>query len=301
MRKILLLIVLLFFAFGAYRLVTRGAVPPDSEVVEALFVPQKKEGARSLDLSVRAAGLYYLDERNELTELYAKNADVSTPIASVTKLMLALVSAETYAEIDTFTMTKEVLSGKGPSGFFKEGDTFLFPDLLKAVLIESNNDGARALALKNGEEGMVDRMNEKASELELFKTHFRTPTGLDLDAPHEASNVSSPYDLARLLSYLKTKHAEILDITKEREFELKNVSGEVNHVAKTTNRLLDDSEFRVVGGKTGDTPLSKKNLAVIVESPRKDGYFVSVVLGSDDHFSDTKKLIQWGRESFGWE
>lgn len=286
---------------GGVALIFRAkTVPVDTPPPEA-FVPVRKTGAEDPQLSLRAAGVFYADETGRITELYGKGATASTPIASITKLMLAIMANEIYAEIDVFTVDRAALSGKGPSGFFKIGEKFTLTELVHAMLIESNNDAARLLAARVGEFEMVARMNEKATELGMNDTVFRSPTGLDLDTPREASNRSTPRDLATLLFYIQAERPELFEIARKQEYQIVDATGAPHHLAVATNKLLSDSSLGIIGGKTGDTPLAKKNLALLLRAPNGRGSIVTVVLGSDDHFADSRKLMEWTNSSFRWE
>ena len=104
-------------------------------------------------------------------------------------------------------------------------------------------------------------------------------------------------------------YPEILEITSLPRYDIKTASGGFNHTAVSTDKFLsDDNEklscqgkpLKILGGKTGSTDLSKKNLLLITETPNKVGWLVTIVLSADDNFKDTSRLINWICDSYDW-
>lgn len=223
------------------------------------------------------------------------------PIASLTKLMTSIIASEHFSASREFTITKDTIAKNGATKKFPLETVVSTDTLLKTLLVESNNDSARALALEYGYDAFLHLMNERAHMLGLQDTWYGDPAGLDPD-DNSPPNHSSAYDTARLLTYLYTSHPQLFDILKIQLYPVTDIHRNRLYIAETTNKLLDDSEIplSIIGGKTGSTPLAKKNLAVITSIPNNNGFLVFVVLDSDDHFNDVKKLIQWTFESFDW-
>ena len=233
--------------------------------------------------------------------LFAKNENESLPIASLTKLMTALVAIQTYSLDETITISSRATATEGVQGNFSEGEVFSVRDLLYPLLMESSNDAATALAEKTGENSFVQLMNGYAEILGMDHTQFFNATGLDPDEGGEI-NVSYSRDLVVLIEYLKDSHPEIFDILSLETFNLQDAYGMPHHMIINTDELLNDQGFptKVIGGKTGYTEKANGCLIIILQSPRDKGYIVNVVLGANDRFEEMKKLIQFVYQGYNW-
>lgn len=223
--------------------------------------------------------------------LINKNSDQVLPIASITKLMVAVVALENIDMETNITATPDYI-GKEESAFIVEaGRIYDTEDLVANALIASDNDSARLLSSAMGENNFIDKMNQKAQELEMLQTNYVNITGLDPISTSTNINTSTANDLAKLLIYIQKIHPEILKLTVNSKYnfcDIKNYCKEIT----STNKLLGDIaiKYKIIGGKTGSTDLAKKNLALIMEFP-DNMLLVNIVLGSSDNFSDTLSLI----------
>jgi len=223
--------------------------------------------------------------------LQQKNPDYALPIASITKLMTAVIVLE---NANTKTEVRATLDyiGKEESVFVLETDKiYTVKELLANMLIASDNDSARLLSSTLGTENFISKMNTKARELGLTKTYFVNVTGLDPKKPTVEINISSPNDLAILLVYIKNKHPEILKMTTNSAYNFCDINNYCK-VVTSTDKLLSDENFKykIIGGKTGSTDIALKNLA-LVTAGTDNIFIINIVLGSKDHFQDTQALI----------
>ena len=234
------------------------------------------------------AVVQYKDQTKNLLNF---NSTSTLPIASLTKLMTALVAIENLDLTQKFVAKPEFVGGDGTFNNLTIDEMYKARDLLSAMLIGSDNDSARLLTSGIGEDNFAQLMNAKARELGLTNTSYVNVTGLDPLDGSPIVNISSAKDLASLIFYIKEKHPEILKITQNREFNLCNLKQECKLVL-STNKLYTDPTFKmpILGGKTGQTDLALKNLALITE-PINDIFLVTIVLGSQDHFTDTKTIF----------
>ncbi len=238
------------------------------------------------------------DNNSKDKVLFGKDTDKVFPIASLTKLMTAVIALENYELDQKVIISKTAALKEGEPNFFKQGEVFFVEDLLRSSLIESSNKASQALAEITGEADFVYLMNKKANELGLQNTQFFNPTGLDPDEPQRVFNYSTAEDLVVLSQYI-LKKPFILETLGTKETNLYHASGGFHHKAINTNELLPTMS-EIVAGKTGHTPLAKKCLLAITEAPRGNGYLVNIILGSQDNFGEMKKIIDWTSKAYHW-
>ena len=262
--------------------------------------PRARIGASPLNIGAQAALSLYVTKEGEPRTLFQKNSAAPVPIASLTKLMTALVAIKNYTPNQHIVITQEILATPGEAGQLQEGDIFPVKDLLYLSLMESSNDAATALAEPNGQEWFVHQMNEEATRLNLQDTQFINTTGLD---GAEQSNVSTAEDLALLTRYVFSTHPQVFDILSQRELPLRTPEGRFHHLMRNTNELLGyyDWPARILGGKTGTTPRARQALLFVVESPDRSGYVINIILGSEARFSEMRSLLRWILETYEWE
>ena len=256
------------------------------------------------DIAIQGKGVISVfgDKTGKVKVLYAQNITDRLPIASLTKLMTALIATKHYNLEQEIAITPYIIAEEGTSGLLQSGDIFTVQELLSPLLIESSNDAAAALASLVGETAFVNLMNLEASELGLSNTFFINPTGLDPNNETSPFNYSSAKDLAFLMQHLLNTYPEVARILRIQEADLYTKQGAFHHTMVNTNELLGYANWptQILGGKTGWTPLAKESLALVLEGPKDKGYIVHVVLGSSDRFGETKRLADWVFNSFKW-
>ncbi len=235
--------------------------------------------------------------------LSAKNADTVRPLASLTKIMTALVALESDAEAPV-PISSVALDTEGDSGLV-EDERWNLRDLVSFTLLTSSNDGADALAASVGGlfestpqmapehervDAFVERMNVRARELGLSQMFFRNASGLDTYSGREGG-AGTAEEVARLIAYVWEHHGEVLDDTAFTVQEYVSESG-VSHVAHNTNEHVTDL-YGVLGSKTGYTDLAGGNLTFMYDSGF-DHPIVVVVLGStrEGRFEDVEHLVR---------
>ncbi len=273
---------------------------------ESSFDVQKKPYPRSdvkkgLNLSANAAISVFTDVNGKEHTLIEKNKERRLPIASLIKLMVALVASDIYRSNDVVVISDNSLNIKGVSGNYIVGDSFYFQDALHALLIGSHNEIATAMAERIGIESFVEQMNKKAKELNLDNTFFVNVTGLDPEKGSERINYSTASDIAKLLKYIFENRSDIFSILSKSEYALTDTKNLPKTTIKTTNGLITGQNvaLQVLGGKTGETPRAKLNLAIVSDAPAR-GRIVSVVIGSENHFLDMRELLKYVKDSFIW-
>ncbi len=224
--------------------------------------------------------------------LYLKNADQALPMASTTKIMTGLLGLENCSPAETATISDTASAVGESSAWLEKGETLTVEQLLYAVLVQSANDAAAALAehVAGSQEAFVEMMNEKAAELGLANTHFANPHGLD--AP---GHYTSARDLANLAAYAM-RNPEFRKIVSAATFQLPWPGHPGPRVFENHNKLLKLYPY-ATGIKTGYTSRAGKCL---VASAQKDGReLISVILnGGESYWDQTISLMQYGFDGF---
>ena len=291
------------FGFGASAL-WLGGDNDNNGVMTASLVQSEKTGGNDADierisfddLEVLAQSAIVIDiQTNEV--LYQKSPDESLPLASITKLMTALVASEVVESGAVVPVTAKALDQAGDSGL-QIGERFSYKSLSDLVLLTSSNDGAYALSAYVGatldtnspETAFVKAMNVRAKELGLSQTEFRNPTGLDISET-EAGAYGSARDVAELMRYILENSPELLEATTYIDTTVYSEDGAL-HKADNTNYVVDAIP-NTIASKTGYTTLSGGNL-VVAFNVGLNHPVIAVVLGSthQGRFSDILKLVE---------
>lgn len=223
--------------------------------------------------------------------IFKKQGGQKRPIASLTKLMTAIVASEFYQSSERIAISKEAVKQDENTGNLKVGEVLKIEDLLKIMLIESSNDAAYAVSEPAGIDGFTYLMNKKTQEIGLNDTYFVNPTGLENDKPeHQEMNYSTAEDLVKVGKYLIKRQPFILEILSKKEEPLYFDNGSLHHILKNTNELLGEIDG-IIGGKTGFTDKAGGCLLLVLKSKKPGGYFVNVVLNSPDRFGDMRRII----------
>ncbi len=225
--------------------------------------------------------------------LFEKGSDTSLPEASLTKLMTALVASELYSPDEIAHIDHEEFNTESNVMGLRAQESITVENLLKGLLIYSANDAALALAHHHpqGYSAFIAAMNKKALKLHLKHTQFQNPVGFD-----DANHYSTVYDLA-ILSKEVLQHPKLAEYMSTELTQVTNTEGTIVHPLTTTNLLLNKLQG-VVAGKTGITPLAGECL--FTEVSRENHSVITVVLGSQDRFTDTTQLVNWVYNVYTW-
>lgn len=249
-----------------------------------LLVPMSVKG---IETSARSAILMDLD--NNII-LYEKNINEVRSVASISKIMTAVLAIESGKLDDIVTIGDEIDAAYGSGVYIKKGEKLTLRDLVYGLMLRSGNDAALAIAKYVG--GTVDEfvylMNEKAKEIKMSNTTFNNPSGLD----EEKGNYSTAYDMAKLTSYAM-KLDEYKKITSTKKYELK--TNKNTYIWKNKNKLLTLFKY-TTGGKTGFTEIAKRTL---VSTASKDGInLVIVTLNDGNDWQDHQNLFKYAFENY---
>lgn len=241
-------------------------------------------------LTAKAALAYDLESASIL---YATNLDAPLPIASLTKLMTALIVMDNARLDDVVTVLSADTKVVGINLGLSSGEQLTVKNLLAAMLIPSSNNAALALAqfVSGDESAFVELMNQKAQTLGLAATRFSNPVGWDSD-----DNYSTAVDLIKIVKEF-LKYPDLADIVKTPQLQIASIDGQFVHQLLTTNQLLLTNP-EVVGIKTGFTSKALGNL--IVMALHNSRRIVTVVLDSSARETDSEKLLGWVENVYRW-
>ncbi len=270
-----LVVVMVFAIYGQMNRSTKQV----AEVREAVT----SNAFDNLQLEGRSAYVFDIQQNKVL---FKKNEFVQLPLASLTKLMTALVATEMYPSDLHVTIKKEFLSTEGDSGLLV-GETWKLKDLLDFSLVVSSNDGIRAVASIKSREDFISKMNARAKELGLKQTYFVNENGLD--DGESSGGYGSAIDVEKMMQYILENQPEIIEATKYQTINIK--SGSKIHTAKNTDIVLNQIP-NLIASKTGYTDMAGGNLVVAFDASIGRPIIV-VVLGSSEQgrFSDVEKLV----------
>ena len=249
---------------------------PNKNVIKIISVENPE-----LELGAGAAISVESDLFGTNNVIFEKNANTQLPIASLTKLMTAVIVLDNYNMSDTVVVGKTAGAQDPRKQDLKIGDVLSVENFLDIMLVGSSNISAYALSEIIGEQKFVELMNQRAIDMGLKDTFFADPTGLS------SKNVSTASDLAKFAEYIIKNYPKISSISKVEEMYIPKFGNIIN-----TNQLL--GEFpEIVCSKTGFTSAASGCLLMVVNNPKNNNYLINVILGSSERFYEMKKLISW--------
>lgn len=213
-----------------------------------------------------------------------RNESLVAPIASVSKLMTALIAEENIDMQKIAIVSRDSYNTYGAQGRLSLGEKIKVYDLMYPLLMESSNDAAEVLAdaYDKGHEVFMSLMNKKAVELGMNDTYFEDPSGLN------PKNVSSVRDLLKLGRHIHQKHPNLYSMTRVRQYAI------LKHTWFNQNRFLNYDNF--LGGKNGFIDEAKKTTVSIFDVTMARGGkrpVVIVLLKSDDREGDAVKIMNF--------
>jgi len=279
---------------------TTQAAPaaPRARVTRAALQARALREAQEPRFKLDASGLEVPDLRAEAAIIYdpetgkvlwEQNSQDLRSIASITKVMTAAVFLEDDPDLTQEIVVLRADVYRASVTYLRAGYKLTTGDLLHLLLIASDNAAARALARvsPHGSKGFIVRMNEKAAELGLLSTHYADPSGLLSD------NVSSAYDMARLIAQVSGDH-RISSIMQKQEHTVQ--AGRRRISIRSTNQLVRAGDVDVLGGKTGFIRKAGYCLATLLRLPHGGPQVAVVVLGAKSNagrFWETRHLFNW--------
>lgn len=264
-----------------------------------LRVPEKIAESKSLGIETTAKAALVYDVATGAI-LFEKNADEKLSLASITKLMTALVFLDTKSDWGKKIELKKEDDEEGGIFYARSPEKVERQELFNMMLVGSTNNAAIAISRSSGfsKEEFIEKMNEKSKELGLHSLSFVDPSGLN------SENKGTAKDVSRLLFYA-LQNEKIREAVRQERYVFEVEESKKTYYIKSTDDLLsgflNKDPYKVIGGKTGYTKEAGYNLAVEIE---KDGHrIIVVVLGSasaNDRFNEVKGFSVWAFENYKW-
>jgi D-alanyl-D-alanine carboxypeptidase len=301
---LLTLLITLFAAAGGTAVTFMGSLkeevglPTNSPVAtsaEAAFEDTSPHKVPE-DIRLTADAAYVWDVVGQRV-LYQKNADTVLPLASITKLMTALIAYELVEDNLTVTIPGTATRQESASGL-ASGEQFNVRRLADMALTASANDAAYSLGAAVGSllgdndntAQFIAAMNIRAEELGLASLSFKNTTGLDLTST-EAGAMGNARDISFLMEYILTQHPDLLKSTTEESLRVYNTAGDY-HDVENTNVLVGRIP-NLIGSKTGYTDLAGGNLTVAFDAGYNRPVIVTVLSSSlQGRFVDVAALVE---------
>ena len=262
------------------------------------YLPVLDTAMKEVILDAKSAILY--DVRSD-RNLFEKNIKERLPIASLTKVMNAVVVWEKFSPNEIVTVQPSAIKVDGQRQDLYVGETLSVHDLMQMMFIESSNDAAYALRdyATSHSFDLVAEMNNKALTLGMNDTHFVDPAGLD-DAGYSTAS-----DLVKGVVYA-LRYDAIWSFSRKATATIVSTDGKITHEIKSTDQLLGVLAD-IVGGKTGYTDSALGCMILIVDAPARIGAsnqndrIIAIILGSHDRFGDMKNLVSWAKQAYRWK
>jgi len=206
------------------------------------------------------------------------------PVASMSKLMTAIVATGMFSATTTISITKPETDVPPDASNLQAGEMFALKDLLYPLLLASSNVAAEAIASSTGRLHFMDVMSNTAWEIGMPDTYFMDPSGLD------PRNEASANDMFALARYLYTYRPDILAITRTPHMDMATTTDHESHIFDSTHPFVNDPRF--IGGKTGRTPEAGETMLTILRINSQPIVFIVLHSAYGERANDTTKLIK---------
>lgn len=241
-------------------------------------------------VSAKAVLLYDLATNKTL---YEKNPSERMPMASLTKIMTAIVALENSRPDDRYIVRAEHLVGEDSMGL-EAGEILTLYELLYGLMLNSGNDASEVLAgnYPAGREAFLEAMNSKAQALGLENTHFSNPSGLQGDGVQ----YTTTHDLLVITRYAITQFPQLVDITATFEHILPATATHKEYFLRNETNLISTYPG-VKGFKTGYTP--EAGMCLVTLWKNDEHKIVGIILNSENRREEMKELLDYSLKKLG--
>lgn len=269
-----------------------------SESTKVATTKPPENVTNSLGVKIDARSALMVDRKSGKI-LFEKNSQEKMAIASITKLMTAVVALESRINLeDTVVIENDFVELEGADIDLQQAEELKVNDLFFGTLVASGNDAASALAetVSGDVDSFILQMNKKASELNMTNTHFASVSGLDTEGHYSTAN-----DLVKLADEAFNK-PKILEATSTKRYEIVPKDG-TPRTYNNTDKLLTSSYPKLKAGKTGYTEDAGFCLLAL-SGDGQGNQIITVLLGAElngNQFQETKALIDWAYRTYSWK
>jgi D-alanyl-D-alanine carboxypeptidase len=236
------------------------------------------------EINAKASFSLITDLKGKEKIVFNRFASKNLPIASLTKLMTAIIVLDNYNLQETWRISESAELKSRNHEDIEVGTELTVKDFLNLMLVASSNKSAYALAEMTSERKFVDLMNQKAQEIGLENTVFADPSGLSPE------NISTAKDLAKLTKYILRNYSRICKITQRNQIDIEGIGRIIN-----TSQLVREIP-ETVCSKTGFTKVAKGCLIFVKKDLENNTYSINIILGAEDRYSEMKKLLKKNKE-----
>ena len=262
-------------------------IPPEKESNTASVVDTTKPQYFYVNKNTNtepkvAATAYLVGDLNTGEIILSKNQEQKMPIASMSKLMTALVTTEIVKPTDVATISKTALATLGTNGEFKLGEKIKTSELIYPLLLESSNDAAEALAEFFGRADFLSKMNLRAQKLQMVNTSYKDPSGLS------SQNQSTAADMFKLIGYIVKQQQDLFKITGKRSYSNKQ------HSWSNISQFLYKDGY--LGGKSGYTDAALQTVTSVFSLPLgQTGTrpVAIILLHTPDRYKDVMSIVAY--------
>ena len=255
------------------------AQPANTATAKPRYFYVNKDVSGQPRVSARA---FLVGDLNTGEVVLAKSQDQKYPVASVSKLMTALIASEMNGRDETAQVSKKAVATAGTNGELRTGEKIKISDLLYPLLLESSNDAAEALAEHFDRDSFIAKMNLQAEKLKMENTAYEDPSGLSIN------NQSTVSDMFKLAGYLWQNKQDLLEITEKRSYSNKK------HNWSNISQFLGKEGYE--GGKSGYTDEAKQTaVSVFSLSLGESGTrpIAITLLQSPDRRRDVENILKY--------
>jgi D-alanyl-D-alanine carboxypeptidase len=279
-----------------------AAAPPKPKAGEACVLTAPQDPVLVPKLPVKAKAMFCLDCSSNKVVL-AKNTSEPLPIASITKLLTAMIVIDDMKLDAVLEVPDDIKKVERHVVGLRAGDLLTVSDLLHGMLIESGNDCAEVLARgypKGGRAGFIAAMNRRAAKIGAAQTTIYTPSGLDMkfllgrkDGRSLASrkpNTATAQEVA-VIAMEAFKYTLIREISSMKTYTMRTHNQPARNYPLASNDRLLHRNLPVAGAKTGYTGMAGKCIVALFKDQKSD--YIVVVLNTAHHFKAAEKIYRW--------
>lgn len=223
------------------------------------------------------AKAYLIHNLTQGTVVIERNSDQALPIASVSKLVTAVVARKLISADERVTITRDIMSTFGNTALFKVGETLKASDLLYPLMMVSSNDAAEAFAQDYGRAAFMRAMNDWAQSIGAYRTYFADPSGLS------PKNVSTVHDLSLIVDWIRKNDPAILETSLLKTKTIRS------HTWVNPTHFLSWSYYS--GGKNGYTSEANHTSVALFTLGKNKNVYAIIILNSKNRDADMLKLL----------